>query len=263
MNSMNCLCCNKEFTPNKRQKYCSKKCRDKTLGRRYHENKARKQGLPFGKQSGQCQICGKIFEGRLRVKRYCSKACAHKAQRLNHNITIQKHELIQCLNCGKTFNQGPNNQKFCSPKCAHKFYYDTHCATIIKRNTQNIQTKMKLNPTFRKRHLETIRRASKNNERKYKEKLFTLLGNKCEVCGTDIFDVLTIHHNNPKTKPKVKSTIKWKSMYLQYFEGHPLRLLCFNHHALLHRNKLTGDIIQMTTKPKQQYNYRGKLLNEY
>ena len=179
-------------------------------------------------------------------------------------MPLAKEHEIQCINCGKSYVTIRETAKFCSPKCARKFYYDTNCATIIKRNTQNIQAKMKLNPEFRKKHLETIHRCGKNSERRYKEKIFSLLGNKCEVCGISIPEVLTIHHNNPKTKPRnICSSHKWRSMYLQYFEGQELRLLCFNDHALLHRNKLQGKLPVMLTSNKIIPKYKGKLSDGY
>jgi len=101
-----CLICGVKFdASNAKQKYCSRKCRDKAA------RKPRKQK--------KCPSCGKIFTAPLTrpSQIFCCNVCRAKADR---GITYENKE---CHNCGKKFQAIPwRHQKFCSVQCGIDYH---------------------------------------------------------------------------------------------------------------------------------------------
>lgn len=66
-----CPICESEFeSKDKRQKYCSKKCKYKAKVNKEKENRL---------YSKKCKYCGKVFIGNKKTK-YCSDDCSKKAK---------------------------------------------------------------------------------------------------------------------------------------------------------------------------------------
>ena len=62
----------------------------------------------------KCPECGREFERKSPVHKYCSPECA-----MNHQIGVRKTQpfTLTCLQCGKTFRSFSSKSKFCSSKC--------------------------------------------------------------------------------------------------------------------------------------------------
>jgi hypothetical protein len=115
----------------------------------------------------------------------------------------------------------------------------------MTRHMLQQKIRRQLNPEYRSKYLKDIAKYGRRNEHQYKEKLLAALGSKCEICKINIPEVLVIHHVDPTKKTRGNSCHKWKRLWGEYQSGVPLRLLCHNHHVLLHCKKLEGDIHAM------------------
>ena len=74
----------------------------------------------------------------------------------------------------------------------------------------------------------------------YKKSLVFGLGNKCCICGYDkCFDVLCLHHINPKEKKFPFSKMVSKSKKEMIKEAKKCALLCNNCHGELHAGIIT------------------------
>lgn len=157
---------------------------------------------------------------------------------------------IACFFCGKIFNVKliGTLPKYCSDKCARDALYERDREKIIKINAAYRRKKLHTDENYRLKNIQDGKINAKKREMKAKQTLLNFLGNKCDVCGIDIVDVLVVHHTNGEghinqyrknvgTKQKIKTTNKnrYQKYLAQYLSGEPMRLLCQNHHVLLHR----------------------------
>lgn len=74
----------------------------------------------------KCPQCGKEFEPKTVVQKYCSKACAQKYCR-THDMDAEYPSItFQCATCGKTVvTEGGTRDKrtrFCCQSCEKKFW---------------------------------------------------------------------------------------------------------------------------------------------
>ncbi len=113
-----------------------------------------------------------------------------------------------------------------------KVYYKRYYLKNKGRILIHQKEKRRQNPNYKKE--QQVR--SKNWYSKSNTKLYTILGNKCSICGCSNVDVLVIHHMNKDKNKFVQSnpTYYFKELEL----GVPLKLLCANCHLLLHKGKL-------------------------
>ena len=199
-------------------------------------------------QTHKCKICDHIIIGRS--KKFCSRRCRDIDRSIRENRITCPVKYMHCVQCGKLFVTKRHHALCCSPKCSCRFYYAHHSSTIIEQRILQQKTKMKLDPEYKKFYLKRLKGYMRNTEHEYKRKVMTALGNRCEICGTDIIEILTIHHTDPKNKRRGNSATKWKRIWQEYQAGAKLRLLCHNHHVLLHARKLNGDIVEMACRTK-------------
>jgi hypothetical protein len=171
-----------------------------------------------------CQHCGKIFESQRDTRKFCSRACANRSVWAGSKVR-------NCQHCGKEFpllSAGDANRKHCSQACAKSY------------NAKYIKTWVDEHPEAKKQY--TANRTAKNpgvwKEQSRKERLaiITLLGGCCIVCGATNpnwlhVDYIQTTRGKPYRHPR----------HLKYIREHQneFRLLCANHHYEL---TLTGKI---------------------
>ena len=154
-------CEEKYVAKNKRQKYCSNKCRTK-----FHNEKKQKRK--------RCVVCGKILKNHR--KKYCSDKCFDK-HRKEYKANLYKHK---CDRCGKHFSNGQKHQRFCSTKCQYEWQRDSKEYRKVMKRKLSLQTR------------ETREKEYKNKfEEKYPDFKYysgytdaeSTIKIKCKICG--------------------------------------------------------------------------------
>lgn len=106
----NCRNCNADISSrkDKRDKYCSVEC-----SKEYAHRKSKYYGVPFN----ECKICDNKINKR--GNKYCSKACASKANALMRYGSFDKTKIEErnCLNCNKSFMPVHYKKAYCSSSC--------------------------------------------------------------------------------------------------------------------------------------------------
>lgn len=129
-----CAWCFKEFKTDSGQTFahykkghrlfCSKGCRQKNDIRLNRERKPH--------QSGPCETCGKMFNSRIKGRKFCSMDCYTKSPRFGDQLKLANEERARewlCFNCG---SEAPRKRKFCDNFCRREFYaarYDRFIAS--------------------------------------------------------------------------------------------------------------------------------------
>lgn len=112
-----CLHCGKEFvTANKRQKYCSTKCRIK------HVNESQRSIRAAGLKDEirNCECCGKAFTPKTVKSRFCCNECLQKALRQQQKEErLKRKALMRCEECGKPLGDYHSN-RYCSKECSYE-----------------------------------------------------------------------------------------------------------------------------------------------
>jgi hypothetical protein len=122
---------------------------------------------------------------------------------------------------GKTINT--QRRKFC-----------LQCSPFGSHNSRDLTV-----PYNPRRKAETYRRWQKKARKERKQKLITLLGGKCEICGYNkSIWALSFHHKDPTQKKFMLSVegmlTKWDSLVEEIKK---CQLLCMNCHAELHEKE--------------------------
>lgn len=204
-------------------------------------------------REGICLICGKPFQTSSPLKIYCCYSCNLRAKNIrSREERILKRGKKPCLSCGKLFDVTRPDKKYCCIKCLHHDYHQTHKVEINKRHVKYTQQRLKTDEEFRKKWSQRAKKRQKSKEKRNKEMLISILGGKCEICKINIRSILAVHHVNPQKNNKPQDTNRYTTYLKQYYHGEPLRLLCFNHHALLHQGKLNGDIKEILFNGEQK-----------
>lgn len=225
-----CLFCNIEFEVKYiGQKYCSKKCNNKSQENKIEIN---------------CKYCNKIIKVKksLQNKIYCNKKCyladkliIKKCLLCNNEFTVKKHKSsrkfcslkcakvyskklkeINCLQCNKVILPTTSLQKFCSHKCGNLYKVEKqsikcdHCGKQYLKIPSNIFNRnfcnKKCRTEFQNSHPETMHsyidgRARLNCKypiefsRQLRNKIRKDYNNECVVCKSHPIDkALSIHH---------------------------------------------------------------------
>lgn len=67
----------------------------------------------------QCAFCGKEFEPKNGIQRFCSTACYMKARNEKRKADrLAAVETVVCPTCGKEFEREYKQRRFCSDECA-------------------------------------------------------------------------------------------------------------------------------------------------
>lgn len=103
---MTCKECGHDFLPlSKRQKYCSRQCSGKVVGRDGRVKRALTEI--------SCEYCTEIFASVNSSRRFCSMRCSNKSR-------VTQRPTTSCASCGITivpkFPSQP--RKYCSLKCS-------------------------------------------------------------------------------------------------------------------------------------------------
>jgi hypothetical protein len=194
-----------------------------------------------------CAYCQKQFIPKSSRHIYCSDECNVQAQ-VKQRREKRRNQLTKrpCLHCKKEYRPMRSDQKYCSRRCAGLAHYYAHRPELIKKAMARIRFRLDNDPAFRKKWRKQSDKRRKNAEQRARVTLFNLLGNKCEICGIDIPDVLMIHHvNGGQHSQNTRRHNRYQFYLKQYKAGIPLRLLCANHHILVHRGKVDADLRQI------------------
>jgi hypothetical protein len=230
---MQCLVCKKEFTPKNKlvsQRFCSKQC---------ISNRRKQLGVYLKKIIIKtCKVCNKEFtQIGVTTRLYCSEKCrVQKINEIRRAKTQKKLGLKNCVYCGIEFQQRRIDNIYCSEKCATKMFYKKHREEIIDRTIVNIGIRKQ------KTMVQSEDTKIKKKDRSYRLLLLKLLGGRCVICGIDIPEVLAIHHVIPQGYNRPTDGMRYRTYYEDYKKGKLLRLLCANHHILLHRGKLNDNL---------------------
>lgn len=205
------------------------------------------------------QVRNKIKEGKRTF--YCSKKCSAGSYYLSMQVKgTNKVWNIMCAGCGKNiekpmheFNNKLGNGGrifFCSKKCADDgagiSYYavrDSELPLIIERNREaaskinnkkyyenNKEKLLKKSTIFQKENREKHNEYNRRTKVNYRRKVLEHYGLKCECCGEEIYEFLTIDHINGggnKHKKEIGKKVIYKWLIDNDFpEGY--RTLCYN-----------------------------------
>src|SRR4029077_2524788 len=115
--------------------YCSNRWRVAQLALDYQRRKHPKRPVP----SRPCALCGKSFEGRRVVAKYCSERCNVTAFR-RRAIAKRAPVMRVCTVCSKSFAQGRRDQEYCSRRCAQmascRRWYQRHHEELLGRKRE-------------------------------------------------------------------------------------------------------------------------------
>ena len=190
MNSpLNCLNCNKQFLPVKRQKFCCKNCKIK-----YHSKKRRKYK---NIEIKECPICKNKFElpkfGHIKI--YCSKKCKKKGVRYKnyqHSLDMERK---------RTENNIERVRKL-----AKALYWKNK----DKINSQKRERNKKEIYKIKQKSRNLTKKIIKNNE-DLRKMIFNFI-NCCKTCGS--IENLEIHHEiYPIEEEQVRQMIGDKKIY--------------------------------------------------
>jgi len=106
-----CRACGKEFKPRKKTtKFCCRACQF--------------EGQRTAGQWADCEHCGSRFYARAwqgadrkSLQRYCTKACAHDALRLESAPPRQLVHFVACKCCNRTFAAPRSDAAYCGAEC--------------------------------------------------------------------------------------------------------------------------------------------------
>lgn len=115
--------------------YCSNRCRVAHTSLAYQHRKHPKREVV----ARPCALCGKSFEGRRVVAKYCSKLCNERAVRKRAIASKARVERV-CPVCEKSFVQGRKDQVHCSRRCVQnagcKRWYQRHHEELLERKRE-------------------------------------------------------------------------------------------------------------------------------
>jgi hypothetical protein len=168
-----------------------------------------------------CPICRTKFRRHYRrggVRQvYCSKACKYKSEYVKR----------KCPTCGRHFqtNLLSNRKKYCSLACIQR-HPCLFCGKIITGRVRFQSGERR----FCDRRCASIANRTLSGKRNYIVIGFAARLRKakkisCEVCGIDDIRVLVVHHKN-----RDRRDIRVRN----------LRVLCANHHHIIHWGKGRG-----------------------
>lgn len=170
-----CETCKKEIYLSKgkidqgRGKYCSNKCALDARRKKSDERNAHKK----------CEMCGEIFQAKIKTTTYKRRFCSKKCNALHRTQKIR----LTCKNCGKEIERQPYRLKqskymYCSTRCAaHN--------TAKGENSPNWKGGISFEPYCPKFNADLKRRA-----RDY-------FDNRCILCGkhrNEQDQELSVHH---------------------------------------------------------------------
>ena len=77
----------------------------------------------------KCKFCGKEFEAKTKLKKYCCQSCRERAQVAANSEYRERKKAArgrtkQCVMCGAEFEPVFRNRKYCSDECAKKAVAD-------------------------------------------------------------------------------------------------------------------------------------------
>jgi 5-methylcytosine-specific restriction endonuclease McrA len=127
---------------------------------------------------------------------------------------------IKCVVCGEMFLTKGNRSKYCSSSCFEKNRPDKQkkdficefCGNPFRRKAPNNKGR------FCSRQCSGLWRIA-NGKKNYFYRAFLFLPHKCDLCGTEEFEVLLVHHINKNKKNNEMSN---------------LQILCSNCHYKIH-----------------------------
>lgn len=160
---------------------------------------------------------------------FCSRECRQKFYK---NINLEKRI---CPNCQETFETKKHNPKiFCNNICGTIYTNKNKvkekecliCSTKFKRiKIQKISDNYCSEVCYEKRKRKIKKEPKKNTvqawRKRTKEKIVTLMGGECQICGYNkCFNSLDLHHLNPSEKKfgigfALKNAIKWEIIEIE------------------------------------------------
>ena len=120
-----------------------------------------KSGYSFPERDIECYCCKKIFKSIGTNSKYCSIECKRKIEYYRYRGKYENHREWECEFCKKTFKRKNRSKiiRFCSRECYGLF---------------------------------TIANGKKN----YFYRAFLNYPHKCDICGCDDYQLLTVHHKD-------------------------------------------------------------------
>ena len=109
---MTCQHCGKQYRSRRlrRDGYCGDPCRQQAA--RVRAN--RREFVEFETQRA-CMECGARFHPNTVRQFYCSRACAVRHSKLDHDVALER--VFVCEHCGKMFTTVHSTQRYCSSSC--------------------------------------------------------------------------------------------------------------------------------------------------
>ena len=109
----------------KHRKYCSKKCRERSVGKAKRARRGINVGAGMRRRApSKCQHCLKEFIPKASNRRkYCSRDCAHEAKRAARYCFVR---FPSCGNCGVVFATNNSQRNYCCVKCRSASSYARH-----------------------------------------------------------------------------------------------------------------------------------------
>jgi len=154
----------------------------------------------------ECVYCGRVFEPRHSLHKYCSPLCKQYEWNKRHPDAVKRKQ--------KKWRE-KNREKL-------KEYGRIH--------TQRRMERYRLDEDYRRRYLEK----RKLHLEKIRLEIIRGLGGRCRRCGTSDTRVLQVHHSSLKDTPRGWASRIYALRY-QLNEGKDnLELLCANCHIIRH-----------------------------
>ena len=168
----------------KHRKYCSKKCRERSVGKAKRARRGINVGAGMRRRApSKCQHCLKEFIPKASNRRkYCSRDCAHEAKRAARYCFVR---FPSCGNCGVVFATNNSQRNYCCVKCRSASSYARHgrSSPVDKKgvckncgDTFDIPATKGRPPSF----CSSECRAEIQGGKRYKHEA----GSECQQCGT-------------------------------------------------------------------------------
>lgn len=173
-----------------------------------------------------CLWCETKFVKTTHNRKYCSNKCMYLFNRHNKNSKREVYKPKSCIYCGKVFGYNEENKmhftsmKTCgSEECKKKLRF----ARLSK-------TPEGLEHTRKRR--DKINKGMRAWKKEIKDKAYTLLGNKCAICGFEETKILQPHHLDSRDKSYRDQIADLKKAMDKGVLEKRFILLCPNHHAI-------------------------------